>query len=75
MSVKKTRPATPRGTAGRRTSSRRSGRTPRRLKPVRIQLELRSMPGWRLTAGGNALIRTRKLGQHKALIDLARQLG
>ena len=62
MSVQ-TRPATLRGTAGRRTSSRRSGRPLRKLKPERVQLELKSMPGWRLAAGGNGLIRTRKFSQ------------
>ena len=57
------RPATLRGTAGRRTSSRRPGRSLRKLKPERVQLELRSMPGWRLAADGNGLIRTRKFSQ------------
>jgi pterin-4a-carbinolamine dehydratase len=28
-----------------------------------VQQELKTLPGWRLTAGGNALVRTRKFGQ------------
>lgn len=70
MSIQ-TRPATLRGTAGRRTSSRRPGRPTGKLKPERVQLELQTMPGWRLTADGNALVRTRKFGQPGAAARFA----
>jgi pterin-4a-carbinolamine dehydratase len=66
-----TRPATTRGTAGRRTSSRRSGRPGGKLKPERVQEELKAMPGWRLMAGGNALVRTRKFAQPGAAAQFA----
>jgi pterin-4a-carbinolamine dehydratase len=42
---------------------RRPPRPVGKLKPERVQLELRTMPGWRLVAGGNALARTRKFTQ------------
>jgi pterin-4a-carbinolamine dehydratase len=66
-----TKPATSRGTAGRRTSSRRSGRPGGKLKAERVQEELRTLPGWRLTAGGNALVRTRKFSQPEASAQFA----
>lgn len=66
-----TRPATGRGTAGRRTWSRRSGRPGGKLKPERVQEELKSMPGWRLRADGNALVRTRKFSQPDAAARFA----
>jgi pterin-4a-carbinolamine dehydratase len=66
-----TRPATSRGTAGRRTSSRRPGRPGGKLKPERVQKELKALPGWRLTAGGNALVRTRKFSQPGAAAQFA----
>jgi pterin-4a-carbinolamine dehydratase len=67
----RTKPATTRGTAGRRTSSRRPGRPGGKLKPERVQEELKAMPGWRLTAGGNALGRTRKFSQPGAAAQFA----
>ena len=60
-----------RAVAGRRTSSRRSGRPDGKLKPERVQQELKTMPGWRLTAGGNALVRTRKFIQPGAAAQFA----
>ena len=42
--------------------TRRLRRPPRpggKLKPERVQLMLRAMPGWRLSAKGNALLLTR----------------
>jgi pterin-4a-carbinolamine dehydratase len=65
------RPATRRGAVGRRTSSRRSGRPGGKLKPERVQEELKTMPGWRLVSGGNALARTRKLFQPGAAAQYA----
>lgn len=65
------RPATIRGMAGRRMSSRRSGRPGGKLKPERVQAELKTLPGWRLTAGGNALVRTRKFIQPGAAAQFA----
>jgi pterin-4a-carbinolamine dehydratase len=62
MSVQ-TRRAAPRGAVGRRRLSRRSGRPGGKLKPERVQEELKTMPGWRLASGGNALARTRKFSQ------------
>jgi len=42
---------------------RRPPRPVGKLKPERVQEELKTMPGWRLVAGGNALARTRKFTQ------------
>ena len=42
---------------------RRPPRPVGKLKPERVQEELKTMPGWRLAAGGNALARTRKFTQ------------
>jgi pterin-4a-carbinolamine dehydratase len=46
-----------------RVRLRRPPRPGGKLKPERVQLELKTMPGWRLVAGGNALARTRKFTQ------------
>jgi pterin-4a-carbinolamine dehydratase len=51
---------------GGRVKRGRVRRPPRpvgKLKPERIQEELKTMPGWRLVTGGNALTRTRKFTQ------------
>jgi len=66
-----TRGAARRSAVGRRTSSRRSGRPGGKLKPERVQEELKTMPGWRLASGGNALARTRKLSQPGAAAKYA----
>jgi len=57
---------------------RRPPRPVGKLKPERVQDELKTMPGWRLVAGGNALARTRKFTQAGAaakwaafIVDLA----
>ena len=42
---------------------RRPPRPVGKLKPERVQEELKAMPDWRLVAGGNALSRTRKFTQ------------
>jgi len=42
---------------------RRPPRPVGKLKPERVQEELKTMPGWRLAARGNALARTRKFTQ------------
>jgi len=67
----RTKPATFRGTAGRRTSSGWSGGPGGKRKPARVQEELRALPGWGLTAGGQALGRTRKFSQPGAAAQFA----
>jgi hypothetical protein len=50
------------GTIDRGARPQRLKRPPRpggKLKPERVQLTLKAMPGWRLSAGGNALLMTR----------------
>jgi pterin-4a-carbinolamine dehydratase len=42
---------------------RRPSRSRRKLKPERVQEELKTMPGWRLMEEGNALVRTRRFTQ------------
>ena len=59
------------GLASRRMSRRRSGRPDGKLKPERIQLELRSMPGWRLVSGGNALACKRRFREAGAAARFA----
>lgn len=46
-----------------RRASRRRIRPGGRLKPERVQLELRAMLGWRLTARGHGIARTRTFTQ------------
>ncbi len=54
-----------------RVRLRRPPRPGGKLKPERVQLELRSMPGWRLVAGGNGLARVRKFTQAGAAAQWA----
>src|SRR4051812_39769127 len=61
MSTQKMQQAATRSTAG--GGLRRPPRPTGKLKPERIQLELQSMPGWRLVSSGNALARTRTFTQ------------
>jgi len=61
MSTEKQRRA-----AGVRAKKPRLRRPPRpvgKLKPERVQEELKTMPNWRLVAGGNGLYRTCKFTQ------------
>src|SRR3954469_9141266 len=71
----RTKPVTTRGAAGRRTPSRRSEKPGGKLKPERVQEELKTLPGWRLTAGGNALVRTRKFSEPDATAQFAADVG
>ena len=53
---------TQQGRTDRGVRPQRLKRPPRpggKLKPERVQLTLKAMPGWRLAAGGNALLMTR----------------
>lgn len=61
MNTQQTQQAATRSTAGGRLL--RPPRPVGKLKPERIQLELKSMPGWRLQSSGNALGRTRAFTQ------------
>jgi pterin-4a-carbinolamine dehydratase len=51
------------GAGVKRGRVRRPPRPVGKLKPERIQEELKTMPNWRLVAGGNALSRTCKFTQ------------
>jgi pterin-4a-carbinolamine dehydratase len=46
-----------------------------KLKPERVQLELKTMPGWRLVSKGNALARTRTFTQAGAAAKWASHIS
>ncbi len=48
---------------GRKGRLRRPPRPVGKLKPERVQEELKTMPSWRLVAGGNGLFRTCRFTQ------------
>lgn len=59
----------------RKGKVRRPPRPVGKLKPERVQEELKTMPSWRLVAGGNALARTRKFTQPGAAAKWAAHIA